>query len=262
MSAQPQRLVPPVQDERFVSPDIHYEDLETATPQQILQWSYTTIDPIAVATSFQASGMVILHMTTQLLAQSGRRVPVLFLDTGFHFPETLEFRQRVQEMWDLDIVDLRGEHGSAKRQAEIYGPQLYKRDPDKCCFINKVLPLQNALEGFDGWISGLRRDQSPLRATTPIVEAQLLPSGNEVLKIHPLAHWTREDVKTYVAEHDVPTHPLLEMGFPSIGCFPCTRAVKMGEAERAGRWEGIAKTECGIHSFGKEHGPKQTEAEQ
>jgi phosphoadenosine phosphosulfate reductase len=108
----------------------------------------------------------------------------------------------------------------------------------------------------------LRRDQSPLRADTPIVEAQMLPSGNEVMKIHPLAHWTRDDVNAYVAEHDIPTHPLLEMGFPSIGCFPCTRAVKMGEAERAGRWDGIAKTECGIHSFGREHGPKQTEAEQ
>lgn len=257
MNAQPQRFAA-LEDERFVSPDIHYEDLETASPEQILGWAYATIDRIAVATSFQASGMVILHMTRALRPD----VPVLFLDTGFHFPETLEFRHRIADMWGLEIVDLRGEHGSAKRQTEIYGPQLYKRDPDKCCFINKVEPLQKALENYDGWISGLRRDQSPLRATTPIVEAQMLPSGNEVLKIHPLAHWTREDVNRYVNEHDVPTHPLLEMGFPSIGCFPCTRAVKTGEAERAGRWDGIAKTECGIHSFGKDHGPKQTEAEQ
>ena len=257
MNAQPQRVAP-VEEERFVSPDIHYADLESGNPEDILRWAYSTIDRIAVATSFQASGMVILHMTKQLRPD----VPVLFLDTGFHFPETLEFREHVADLYGLDIVDLRGEHGSAKRQAEIYGPQLYKRDPDKCCFINKVEPLQKALEGYDGWISGLRRDQSPLRADTPIVEAQLLPSGNEVLKIHPLAHWTREDVKAYAAANDVPTHPLLEMGFPSIGCFPCTRAIKTGEAERAGRWDGIAKTECGIHSFGKEHGPKQTEAEQ
>jgi phosphoadenosine phosphosulfate reductase len=260
VSAQPERLDPQARshDERFASPDIHYTDVEADHPQEILWWAYSTIDRIAVATSFQASGMVILHMTKELRPD----VPVLFLDTGFHFPETLEFRQHIAEAWNLNVIDLRGEHGSAKRQAELYGSGLYKRDPDKCCFINKVLPLQNALEDYDGWISGLRRDQSPLRAETPVVEAQMLPSGNEVMKIHPLAHWTREDVNEYVKRHDVPTHPLLEMGFPSIGCFPCTRAVQMGEAERAGRWDGIAKTECGIHSFGKEHGPKQTEAEQ
>ena len=140
MNAQPQRLVP-MEEERFVSPDIHYAELEKGDPATILSWAYSTIDRIAVATSFQASGMVILHMTKQLRPD----VPVLFLDTGFHFPETLEFRQRVADMWGLEIVDLRGEHGSAKRQAEIYGPQLYKRDPDKCCFINKVEPLQKAL---------------------------------------------------------------------------------------------------------------------
>lgn len=243
---------------RFVSPEIHYSELETATPETILQWASNTIDRLAVATSFQSSGMVILHLMTRIRPD----VPVLFLDTGFHFEETLEFRARVADMWNLKVVDLRGEHGSATRQAEIHGPELYRRNPDLCCAINKVEPLQRALEEFDGWVSGLRRDQSPLRANTPMVEAQLLPSGNEVLKIHPLAHWSKQDVEAYVAEHDIPTHPLLEKGYASIGCWPCTRAIGAKEDERAGRWDGLAKSECGIHSFGKPHGPKETEAEQ
>lgn len=242
----------------FVSPEEHYRDLASGDPPTILAWAATTIDRLSVATSFQSSGLVILHMLREIRPD----LPVLFLDTGFHFDETLDFKERIAEMWDLNVVVLRGEHGSARRQAEIYGPALYQRDPDKCCFINKVEPLQAALAGFDGWISGLRRDQSPFRAETPIVEAQMLPTGDEVMKIHPLAHWTRDEVAAYVAQHDIPTHPLLEKGFASIGCQPCTRAISDNEDERAGRWDGVAKTECGIHSFGKEHGPRQSEAEQ
>lgn len=242
----------------FVSPEEHYASLETGDPRTILTWAAATIPRLAVATSFQSSGLVILHQMREIRAD----VPVLFLDTGFHFDETLAFKERITRMWDLNVADLRGEHGSARRQAEIHGPELFKTDPDKCCFINKVEPLQRALQDYDGWISGLRRDQSPMRSETPIVEAQLLPSGDEVMKIHPLAHWTRDDVAAYVTEHSIPTHPLLEQGFRSIGCQPCTRAISDNEDERAGRWDGQAKTECGIHSFGKEHGPRQSEAEQ
>jgi phosphoadenosine phosphosulfate reductase len=243
---------------RFVSPDVHYSELEDAEPRGILAWAAGTIDRLAVATSFQSSGLVILHLVQEIRPD----VPVLFLDTGFHFPETLAFRDEIAERWDLKLVDLRGEHGTPERQAAIYGTGLYRRDPERCCYINKVLPLQRALEEYDGWISGIRRDQSPLRAETPIVEAQMLPSGNEVLKIHPLAHWSKQQVDDYLAEHDIPTHPLLEQGFASIGCWPCTRPVKAGELERAGRWDGFGKTECGIHSFGIPFGPRETEAEQ
>ncbi len=242
----------------WASPDIHYADLEDASPGEILVWASQTIERLAVATSFQASGLVILHLLKDIRPD----VPVLFLETGFHFPETLEFRQKISELWNLNLVDLKGEHGTPERQAEIHGPGLYRKDPDKCCFINKVQPLQQALEDYDGWISGIRRDQSPLRAHTPIVEAQLLPSGNEVLKLHPLANWSKQDVKSYIQEHGIPTHPLLERGYASIGCWPCTRPVTEGEDERAGRWDGLGKTECGIHAFGKPQGPKQTEAEQ
>lgn len=242
----------------FVSPDIHYADLEIAEPAEILAWTAQTIDRLAVASSFQSSGLVILHLLKDLRPD----VPVLFLDTGFHFPETLEFRDRITEKWNLKLVVLRGEHQTPERQAEQYGPGLYRRDPDRCCAINKVEPLQRALEEYDGWISGLRRDQSPMRVDTPMVEAQMLPSGDEVLKIHPLAHWSRDQVDGYIAEHDIPTNPLLERGFASIGCWPCTRPVEAGEEERSGRWDGFAKSECGIHSFGHADGSKETEAEQ
>jgi phosphoadenosine phosphosulfate reductase len=244
--------------ERFASPDAHYSDLERAHPRTVIGWAAETIDRLAVATSFQSSGLVILHLLREIRAD----VPVLFLDTGFHFAETLEFRDRIAEMWDLKVVTLTGEHGSPARQAEQYGPELYRRDPDRCCLINKVRPLQDALEEYDGWMSGLRRDQSPLRAGTPTIEAQMLPSGSEVLKIHPLATWSRARVDSYVNRHGIPTHPLIERGFASIGCRPCTRAVGDGEDERAGRWDGTAKSECGIHSFGRGSGPFETEAEQ
>lgn len=245
-------------EHRFVSPDLHYSDLETVHPREILEWATQTIDRLAVATSFQSSGLVMLHLLKNIKPD----IPVLFLDTGFHFRETLEFRREICDAWDLKLVDLHGAHGSAEEQARIYGPALYEREPDRCCHINKVAPLQDALEEFDGWMSGLRRDQSPLRSDTPIVEAQLLPSGNEVMKIHPLARWTAADVGGYTAEHDLPTHPLLERGYRSIGCFPCTRAVATEEDERAGRWEGFTKTECGIHSFGRNQNGRQSEAEQ
>ncbi|MFN2488537.1 MAG: phosphoadenylyl-sulfate reductase [Actinomycetota bacterium] len=242
----------------FTSPDVHYAALGSSHPSEVLRWAASTIDRLAVATSFQPSGLVILHLLRDIRAD----LPVLFLDTGWHFPETLAFRKKIEQAWDLNVVELRGAHGSSEGQAQAYGPELYGRDPDRCCLINKVRPLQSALEGFDGWISGIRRDQSPLRSNTPIVEAQLLPSGREIVKIHPLATWAREDVDRYTDTHDIPRHPLLEKGYRSIGCGPCTRPVTDGEEERAGRWNGFGKSECGIHSFGVHHGPKETEAEQ
>ena len=240
----------------FATPDVHYAELETADPKVVLTWAASTIDRLALATSFQASGLVILHLLREIRPD----VPVLFLETGFHFDETLRFKEQIVEMFDLKLVELRGSHGSRAGQDEEYGPRLFERDPEQCCHINKVAPLQEALEEYDAWISGIRRDQSPIRAATPIVEAQMLPSGNEVLKIHPLAHWTRSDVDGYIQEHDIPTHPLFEQGYRSIGCWPCTRAVIPTENERDGRWDGLTKTECGIHTFGRGR-ERQSEAE-
>ena len=247
----------PHKHEDFAAPALDYGRLDHAQPRDILSWAAGSIPSLAVATSFQASGLVILHMLNEIRAG----LPILFLDTGFHFRETMEFKDRITELLQVNLVELRGEHGSVEGQTAIHGPELYRRDPDKCCHINKVEPLQKALEDYDGWISGIRRDQSPLRAGTPIIEAQMLPSGTEILKIHPLANWTRDQVMTYLRENEIPTHPLLEQGYGSIGCFPCTRRVSVEEDERAGRWDGQGKTECGIHTFGKPHGPVRTEAE-
>jgi phosphoadenosine phosphosulfate reductase len=242
----------------FTTPHPDYGRLEAAGPHEILAWASDTIDRMALATSFQASGLVLLHLLRDIRPD----IPVLFLDTGFHFGETLEFRDRIVEIWDLKLVVLTGNHGGPEGQAARHGPELYRRDPDLCCRINKVEPLQLALEEYDAWVSGIRRDQSPLRARTPVIEAQLLPSGNEILKLHPLANWAREDVNSYLRRHAIPTHPLLERGFGATGCWPCTRALRAGETDRDGRWDGFAKSECGIHTFGKKEGARETEAEQ
>jgi phosphoadenosine phosphosulfate reductase len=219
-------------------------------PTEVLQRTVFNVRRLAVVTSFQSSGLVILHM----LRENGTMPPVLFLETGFHFDETLAFVEEISALWDLQPVRLRGAHGSVKGQDKLYGPELYRRDPEQCCLINKVRPLQLALEKYDGWISGLRRDQASTRADTPIIETQQLPSGRTILKIHPLAYWTEEDVQNYIRRYNIPTHPLLEEGFASIGCWPCTRPVQAGEDKRAGRWDGFLKVECGIHTFGTPNG--------
>jgi phosphoadenosine phosphosulfate reductase len=218
---------------------------DLAEPYEVLQWACSTLDRLAVASSFQGSGLVILHMTRAIRPE----VPVLFLNTGFHFPETLEFRDRIAGMWNLNLVELRGEHETPEGQSRRYGDGLYRMNPDHCCRINKVEPLQKALESYDGWISGVRRDQSPERAAARMVQTQLLPSGKAVAKIHPLAHWTQRDVDSYLSEHGIPTHPLLEQGYTSIGCAPCTKPVQHGHG-REGRWADSSKSECGIHTFG------------
>jgi phosphoadenosine phosphosulfate reductase len=220
---------------------------DASDPREVLEWVAANVERLAIATSFQSSGLVILHLMQQI--RPG--VPVLFLNTGFHFRETLEFASEIVDLWGLNFVELRGEHGTPQRQAEIHGAGLYKMNPDLCCSINKVRPLQKALEDYDGWISGVRRDQSPQRAGVPLVGKQVLPSGEWVLNIHPLANWAKQDVDAYIDEHHIPTHPLLERGFTSIGCWPCTRPVAAEENDRAGRWAESDKTECGIHTFGE-----------
>jgi phosphoadenosine phosphosulfate reductase len=218
-------------------------ELDTLPPRQILEQLITTGLRFAVTTSFQSSGLAMMHMLRDIKPD----IPVLFLETGFHFPETLEFKDRIKDLWDLNVIELRGRHGSAEGQAREYGDALYKRNPDLCCTINKVEPLHDALESYDGWLSALRRDQSVTRSEIPVAALHTLPSGKEILKAHPVASWSKEDVNSYIEEHEIPTHPLLESGFTSIGCWPCTRAVGDANDERVGRWPGTDKTECGIH---------------
>jgi phosphoadenosine phosphosulfate reductase len=216
--------------------------LEEAGAAEILEWAVRNVPRFAVSSSFGADSAVLLH----LVARVESAVPVLFLETGFHFPETLRFRRELVARLGLtDVRDLRPAL-TVGQQAREHGGGLYVRDADACCQIRKVEPLNAALREFDGWASGVRRDQTPERADTPVVQT-VVREGRELVKVSPLARWTAADVDEYLAAHDLPRHPLADAGYPSIGCAPCTRPVAAGEDARAGRWAGSAKTECGIH---------------
>jgi phosphoadenosine phosphosulfate reductase len=216
--------------------------LEGVPAEDVLAWARVALPRFAVTSSFGADSAVLLH----LVARVDRTVPVLFLETGLHFAETLRFRREI--VGRLGLTDVREVRPglSVAAQAREHGGGLYLRDPDRCCALRKVAPLDGALGGFDGWASGVRRDQTAERAATPVV-ATARRGERTLVKVAPLAAWTGADVDGYLAAHDLPRHPLADAGFPSIGCAPCTRPVDDGEDPRAGRWAGSAKTECGIH---------------
>ena len=218
--------------------------LESATPAEIVRWALEEpgLPRIALASAFQAEGTCLMHMASQIRGD----VPVLFIETGFHFAETLAFKEQLAERLGLNVIDLVGRYTVAS-QAEAFGPRLYERDPEHCCQINKVEPMLEALRDLDGWITAFRRDSSPTRATSPIVDRYELEPGRWIVKINPVVNWTRSDTLAYLAEHDLPHNPLYDLGYASIGCAPCTRVRLKGEPERAGRWAGLSKWECGIH---------------
>ena len=220
------------------------ERFETADPSDVLRWALedSGLERVAIASAFQAEGTVVIHLATRIRPD----VPILFLETGFQFAETLAFKQRLTELLGLNVVDLVGEYSNDRQEAE-FGPRLYERDPELCCEINKVRPMFEALRGLDAWITSVRRDSSPTRADTPIVDRYELEPGREIVKVNPMATWTRPQVWRYLKDHDLPHNPLYDLGYASIGCAPCTRLRFAGEPERAGRWAGIAKWECGIH---------------
>jgi phosphoadenosine phosphosulfate reductase len=216
--------------------------LEAAPAQDVLHWATVTIPRFAVTSSFGADSAVLLHLVSQV----DPGIPVLFLDTGLHLAETLQFRRDLARRLGLtDVRDLSPTLRVAE-QAREHGGGLYLRDPDRCCAIRKVAPLDAALEEFDGWATGVRRGQTADRADTPVVATEVR-GGRTLVKVAPLAGWSEADIDAYLSRHDLPRHPLADAGFASIGCAPCTRPVKAGEDPRAGRWQGIAKTECGIH---------------
>ncbi|HXQ30242.1 MAG TPA: phosphoadenylyl-sulfate reductase [Gemmatimonadales bacterium] len=210
-------------------------ELRGASPEHVMRWTVERFPRTALTVSFGGGGLVLAH----LLSRVDARVPVLFLDTGFHFPETLAFRAQFATAYGLTVVDL--------KPATDPGP-LYQTDPDRCCQIRKVEPLRHALVGFDAWISGVRSEQSSARATIDVLERHE-SDGRAILKVFPLAGWSRDEVWGYIREHGLPYHPLLDQGYTSIGCWPCTRPTQIGESERAGRWAGTGKTECGLHLF-------------
>jgi phosphoadenosine phosphosulfate reductase len=171
-------------------------------------------------------------------------VDVLFLDTGYHFAETLGTRDAVAATYPVNLLSITPVRTVAEQDA-MHGPRLYERDPDLCCALRKVEPLERALRDYDAWFTGLRRDESPSRATTPVVAWD---EARGKVKVNPIAGWTQDDVESYVATHGVLINPLLQDGYASVGCAPCTRRVAPGEGTRDGRWSGLTKVECGIHT--------------
>jgi phosphoadenosine phosphosulfate reductase len=215
-------------------------EMEQWTPQQVIRWAVETFgNDVAMSSSFQQQSLALLHIASRVAPA----LPVFFVDTGYHFQETLAFKQDVARRLWLNVIDLRPELSQEEQDAH-YGPDLCKRDPDLCCYLNKVQPMQNALRKCKAWITGIRRDQSARRANAPVVTCR----DDGLVKINPLVTWTRQDVWRYVEFHKLPPHPLYARGYRSIGCAPCTRPLKAGESERAGRWSGTAKKECGLHT--------------
>ena len=211
-----------------------------AAPETIIAWAADRFMPrLAATSSFQTQSVALLHLISVVRPD----LPVIFLDTGYHFPETLAYRDQLVAQLGLTLRIARPAASPAET-ARRHGDALYRRDPDLCCYINKVEPMQRALADLDAWISGIRRDQTAARAAVRTVEG--LPDGR--LKINPLAAWTREDLWRYIHAHDLPSHPLFSQGYLSVGCAPCTSPVTRGDDERAGRWAGTGKTECGLHT--------------
>jgi len=215
-------------------------ELEHKSPLDVLRWAAANVGRVAFATGFGAEGCVVVD----LIARDRLPIDVFTLDTGLLFPETYELWRQLEARYGITIRAVRPEQTVEQQAAEL-GPSLWQRDPDRCCELRKLAPLRAALRDYDGWITAIRRDQTPDRASAQLVEHD---HRFELVKINPIVTWTHDDVWAYIYEHDVPYNALHERGYPSIGCHPCTSAIFPGEALRAGRWRGAGKTECGLHA--------------
>ncbi|MBE9374556.1 phosphoadenylyl-sulfate reductase [Saccharopolyspora sp. HNM0983] len=212
--------------------------LAEASAQDILQWAAENFgDELIVASNMQDAVLV------DLAARAQPGVDILFLETGYHFAETIGTRDAAAQIYDINVVNALPEQTVAEQDA-AEGPQLHDRDPNRCCFLRKVLPLRNTLARYEAWVTGVRRVEAPTRANTPVLTWD---DRNGLVKINPLAAWSDEDMDNYIAEHGVLVNPLVPAGYPSIGCQPCTHKPAPGADPRSGRWAGTSKTECGLH---------------
>lgn len=216
------------------------EQFESADPRDILSWAHRSFgEALVIVTSFQATGIVTLHMMQEIAPAT----EVLTLDTGFLFPETVALTRALQDHFQLNLRRVRPRQ-TPRQQARDYGDRLWERNPDRCCHIRKTIPLREALAPYSAWVTGLRRDQSPKRANTPIISRD---SRTGLIKIAPCANWSEDKVWAYLRARDLPYNPLHDIGYPSIGCWTCTKAVNQDADSRSGRWAQRDKTECGIH---------------
>jgi phosphoadenosine phosphosulfate reductase len=223
------------------------ERLESVQLDEILQWGWDNFgDKAGIGTSFQGSGLVIIDHAIR----NNCNFPIFTIDTGFLFPETLDLKKRLEDFWGIKIQSVLPEQ-SIEEQSKTIGPELWKTRPDSCCQMRKVLPLQSKLSTLDVWITGLRRGQSEMRKKTKVLEMYEFDKLREscIYKLNPMVNWSREKVWNYIHSKEIPYNVLHDKGYRSIGCWPCTRAAANEQDERAGRWEGFNKTECGIHTF-------------
>ncbi|MBN2045701.1 MAG: phosphoadenylyl-sulfate reductase [Anaerolineales bacterium] len=216
------------------------DEFESASPQEILQWAVDTFcSNMALSSSFQTHSIPLLHMVKQIHPE----MRILFLETGYHFWDTLMFREQLEQLWGLNIVDLRRDL-SWNTFLQRFGKDLPETNPTLCCYIRKVQPMQIATAGLDAWITGIRRDQTDQRASAKILEIK----RDGLIRVAPMLNWRRAEIDAYINHYNLPKHPLPVEQYPSVGCKPCTRAVQPGEDDRAGRWAGKGKTECGLHT--------------
>jgi phosphoadenosine phosphosulfate reductase len=233
-------------DEAATGPVVDWQAalaLDGRSAEEVLAWAAETFAPrIAFGTGFGAEGCVIIEM----IARQHLPISLFTLDTGLLFPETYALWRTLEDKYSISIRAVRPAQ-SVEEQARIHGDLLWERDPDACCALRKQAPLHTVLTGLDGWVTAIRRDQTADRAYARAVERD---ARSGVVKVNPLVGWTAEDVRAYLARHDVPYNLLHDRGYPSIGCVPCTSPVKPGEDPRAGRWRGREKKECGLHARG------------
>ncbi|MEO3885737.1 phosphoadenylyl-sulfate reductase [Nonomuraea sp. B5E05] len=212
--------------------------LEGAPAREIIRWAAATFGERLCLTSSMSDALLI-----DLVSRVKPGVDVLFIDTGYHFAETIGTRDAVRQVYDVNVIDIKPSRTVDEQDRDL-GPRLFGRNPDLCCYLRKVEPLNRALEPYLAWISGIRRDESPSRTNTRVVEWD---AKRQMVKVNPIAAWTQDDVDNYIADNGVLINPLHYDNYPSIGCAPCTRQVADGDDPRSGRWAGLGKVECGIH---------------
>ncbi|MDV8054261.1 MULTISPECIES: phosphoadenylyl-sulfate reductase [unclassified Rhodococcus (in: high G+C Gram-positive bacteria)] len=214
-------------------------ELDGASPLELLQWTEDNFgDDFIVASNMQDG--VLVH----LAAQIHPGVDVLFLDTGYHFAETIGTRDAVESVYGVRVVNARAEKTVAEQDA-IDGKDLFAREPNRCCAMRKVAPLKKELANYSAWVTGIRRVEAPTRANAPLIS---FDDAFGLVKINPIAPWSDEQMQAYIDEHSILVNPLVDEGYPSIGCAPCTVKPAPGADPRSGRWAGKAKTECGLHA--------------
>ncbi|MGK8489425.1 phosphoadenylyl-sulfate reductase [Nocardia asiatica] len=214
-------------------------ELDGASATELLQWTEDTFGANYIVASNMQDG-VLVHLAAGIRAG----VDVLFLDTGYHFAETIGTRDAVEAVYGVNVINVRPEHTVAE-QDQLLGKDLFAREPNECCRLRKVVPLQKSLSGYNAWVTGIRRVEAPTRANAPLIS---FDEAFGLVKINPIAPWSDEEMQDYIEKHGILVNPLVEEGYPSIGCAPCTRKPEPGSDPRSGRWAGLAKTECGLHT--------------